>query len=635
MNKKLLLGVTLAALVGLPSCIDENEAPGTTQVRQAKVAQLNALANLNNANAQAEAIAAAATQEAQAAFAAYQEALAAYQNAQTELEKIELQKKLELAALKLQEDKANLEATLINNQAQVALQEKLLAKAIKDADVKEAGKLNAYLQTYQNLNKSLIETQKNLALNQIALEEAKLGKGNSVYQQLLANVEFYEGQVSDCQKEIDNVQASIDVDAAAYPTAAAMQAQVTALKKDMAAADTVKKEMATIKAAADKTVKDAAKTLENSLYEQAAADSLRIALLPWKFSRRISYTPYINLVEGENMIINSELSYFNFSKNIDVKIPVVSTTVNAKNYAYSFGEGQKQMNVTYSDYTTLGSVIPGAQEAVVAALQQIIDNTTAAGLEGAKRNLADAQAAQAAYKALAAAAKAVEDADKAVTEAGDKVTAAQTKALEDAQKAQDDLETKYMDNYFNGINYLDLTADDVNDGVENAEQSVENAQEALDQSNANLAQVNAAFALIAKYAPARAENLKAFNAALAAQAEAEANKNIAENTYNTISGQIDGLNNILNNSGLNQYYQSKLAYYQEQLENAEANLAEARQALADADPLNGVNAEGTDMQKVVADLEATIAKQQVQVEGLKKQVAIVQQQIEDAINAQE
>ena len=71
----MMVAVLLGAL-SLGACVDDNESQSVTNIRDAKAEQMRALANLYNAQAEAEATAAAAEAQLTAAKAAYKQALA-------------------------------------------------------------------------------------------------------------------------------------------------------------------------------------------------------------------------------------------------------------------------------------------------------------------------------------------------------------------------------------------------------------------------------------------------------------------------------------------------------------------------------------------------------------------------------
>ena len=104
MKKKLMMVAVLLGALSLGACVDDNESQSVTDLRGAKAAQLEALANLYNAQAAAEAAAAEAEAQLQAAYAAYWNAKAAAENAETAnqqqlLEQAQQKFQYELAAL--------------------------------------------------------------------------------------------------------------------------------------------------------------------------------------------------------------------------------------------------------------------------------------------------------------------------------------------------------------------------------------------------------------------------------------------------------------------------------------------------------------------------------------------------------
>lgn len=102
MKKKLMMVAVLLGALSLGACVDDNESASVTAIREAKKAQLESLANLNNANAEAIALAAQAEADLKAAKAAYEQARADAEKANAaEQEMLNEQAKQEFA-LKLQ-----------------------------------------------------------------------------------------------------------------------------------------------------------------------------------------------------------------------------------------------------------------------------------------------------------------------------------------------------------------------------------------------------------------------------------------------------------------------------------------------------------------------------------------------------
>lgn len=76
MKKKFMMAAVLLGALTLGSCVDDNESASVTAIREAKAAQLSALANYQQAQADAEVILANAEAKVKEADAAYQAALA-------------------------------------------------------------------------------------------------------------------------------------------------------------------------------------------------------------------------------------------------------------------------------------------------------------------------------------------------------------------------------------------------------------------------------------------------------------------------------------------------------------------------------------------------------------------------------
>lgn len=76
MKKKIMMVAAILGALTLGSCVDDNESQSVTDVRNAKTEQLKAMANLANAQAEAELIIANAEKALKEAEAAYQKALA-------------------------------------------------------------------------------------------------------------------------------------------------------------------------------------------------------------------------------------------------------------------------------------------------------------------------------------------------------------------------------------------------------------------------------------------------------------------------------------------------------------------------------------------------------------------------------
>ena len=101
MKKKFMMAAVLLGALALGSCVDDNESASVTAIREAKAAQLSALANYQQAQADAEVILANAEAKVKEADAAYQAALAKIKDLQAQEKELEQYKHKEESAIKL------------------------------------------------------------------------------------------------------------------------------------------------------------------------------------------------------------------------------------------------------------------------------------------------------------------------------------------------------------------------------------------------------------------------------------------------------------------------------------------------------------------------------------------------------
>ena len=149
MKKKLMMVAVLLGALTLGACVDDNESASVTAIREAKKAQLESLANLNNANAEAIALAAQAEADLKAAKAAYEQARADAEKANAaEQEMLNEQAKQEFA-LKLQMLQAKYAAKIAEYNNLKAFYENELWNNT-DAHVQKV--YNAYTAALDNIN---------------------------------------------------------------------------------------------------------------------------------------------------------------------------------------------------------------------------------------------------------------------------------------------------------------------------------------------------------------------------------------------------------------------------------------------------------------------------------------------------
>lgn len=180
MKKKLLFAAVVIGALSLGSCVDDNESASVEAVRNAKAEQLKSIAAMNNAQAEATRLLAAAE-------SALKAAQAEAEKTQTELEKVLIDiKKVELEKaqleLKLRQDKYSQElqvalkqlenqlSDLENEKASLELQKAAIAKQLEIQEAELASRL-LYAQTeVLNAQQQLLDKQNQME----AAEKAKL-----------------------------------------------------------------------------------------------------------------------------------------------------------------------------------------------------------------------------------------------------------------------------------------------------------------------------------------------------------------------------------------------------------------------------------------------------------------------------
>lgn len=194
MKKKLLFAAVVIGALSLGSCVDDNESASVEAVRNAKAEQLKSIAAMNNAQAEATRLLAAAE-------SALKAAQAEAEKTQTELEKVLIDiKKVELEKaqleLKLQQDKYSQElqvalkqlenqlSNLENEKARLEWQKTAIAKQLEIQEAQLASQL-LYAQTeVLNAQQQLLNRQNQME----AAEKAKLQQLVTTYSNAIATL---------------------------------------------------------------------------------------------------------------------------------------------------------------------------------------------------------------------------------------------------------------------------------------------------------------------------------------------------------------------------------------------------------------------------------------------------------------
>ena len=133
-----LIGVLALGSTALTSCVDDNESASVTAIREAKAAQLNALANYQNVKAQNEQIVAQAE-------AAIKNAKAAAKRAQAIQDSLKAEKAKATIATDIEAAMAQAEANLIAQQVQLNSAKANLEKVLDAVDVAQKERIQNLL----------------------------------------------------------------------------------------------------------------------------------------------------------------------------------------------------------------------------------------------------------------------------------------------------------------------------------------------------------------------------------------------------------------------------------------------------------------------------------------------------------
>lgn len=141
MKKKFMMAAVLLGALSLGSCVDDNESASVTAIREAKAAQLSALASYQQAQAEAELIIANAEAKVKEADAAYQAALAKIKELEAQEQELELQKSQATLETDIEKAKTQAQADLINAQANLEAAQAALITASDAADLATKAKI--------------------------------------------------------------------------------------------------------------------------------------------------------------------------------------------------------------------------------------------------------------------------------------------------------------------------------------------------------------------------------------------------------------------------------------------------------------------------------------------------------------
>ena len=152
-----LIGVLALGSTTLTSCVDDNESASVTAIRDAKAAQLNALATLSTEQANAAKIQAEAEAAIKNAIAAYYDAVAVQEDVEAQIAKGTLSIKLEAAQAAAEADLMSQKAALETAKAKLIAEMDAVADEQKASAVAIIGKMDELTKSIHNKTTQLIE----------------------------------------------------------------------------------------------------------------------------------------------------------------------------------------------------------------------------------------------------------------------------------------------------------------------------------------------------------------------------------------------------------------------------------------------------------------------------------------------
>lgn len=221
----MMVAVLLGAL-SLGACVDNDESASVEAVRMAKAKQLESIANMNNADADAKKAITAAEVAIKEAEAAYQKARAEFEQVQADQQKILLQKAQAALEAELEAAKINAEAQLNNAKAALESAKAALIEALDQVDQANKtrittllGKAGELLETINQDRQDLIDAKDGLARLKAELVSVELSnqeaiakeeKKKAVAQALIAEYEKYSTKdKADAEKAAQEANAKL------------------------------------------------------------------------------------------------------------------------------------------------------------------------------------------------------------------------------------------------------------------------------------------------------------------------------------------------------------------------------------------------------------------------------------------
>ena len=489
MKKKLMMVAVLMGALSLGACVDNDESASVEAVRLAKAKQLESLANINNADADAKKAITAAEVAIKEAEAAYKKAQAELEQAQADQQKILLEKAQAALEAELETAKINAEAQLNYAKASLETAKAALIAALDGVDQANKtrittllGKANGLLVTINQDRTDLIDAKNGLARLKAELVTVELSnqetiakeeKNKAVAQALIAEYEKY------------STKDKADAEKAAQEA----NAKLTALNQ-------ISNEKYTANKNAIQAFNEANTNLNGSLYMQTIY--------------RLTSNYYVqDFIEGENVNYTNDdattgsaysRGYYKYTANIDaINKEITDQTRNLSVNKAALADANKALtDAKAADaYKNLTKAVTDAQKKFDDAKTEVDKNTALNELRIAEGNLRDY------VKPLETA---VESATTGVTNSeenlkswndilagvsGDNATAYATliTAMDNAVKAQLETQIAYnkASHNYSVQNSLAYTLQSIADGLADYDQLILAQKQAIAAADENIA----------------------------------------------------------------------------------------------------------------------------------------------------
>lgn len=599
MKKMILLVSMLAGVMTFSGCVDDKESASVTAVREAKAAQLSALAALSNAqaaNQQALADTENALREAKVAYetakAAYQQALADKANSEAQAAAAIAQQKMAAAQNEIQRLANDLEKMAIQHKIDMLDLQTQYEAALKKADDESQALLGGLYMAYQTAATNLLDAQQYIAEQKIGLAKLQAGLVDSEEaKQLMINKE--NRKIASAEQTIAEWKAKLEV----------FEAQK--------APEEAKAELVTEKAALSQLAQDREKALEAADKAREEMNDARSDIYDQKYhglAMDVTGGTYGNFIDEEGNPTGEAFGDFIYlqgyeenalGKPVEATVDTYwfSTTDDKGNTTYTAVMIQK--TVTKTETTAPGVESTNTYEAYPTYYYQLNAEGVKAYVAAIKANVTknEGKALEAANKALAAQQKVVADLEKA--EIKDEA------AIEEAKSMLPDLQT-----------------------------NVNTAKAALDKANAQVAAIQAAFDTMAAEAANWTATVEAYNAASEACCDAQFVCEKAEDAYGLQDAKVCALEAVVRGNvivdGEKMTFDQAIEFAERQIANAIITISDAKQKIADieiaeADQLKALNIER---------LEAEIAIAEAEIPALEKIVADTKAALDAATAAQ-